>query len=330
MKYPIKSNWISFENSSKEHIYRIINHFSGDEYEVEENVIWVLERLDGTVDPIRLLMKKGLSREQAGVQIEVFEDCGFVRTSYRIKNEERAYIRTLIMFKDSTKYETVSKIFMTLIILATFWGVHLIISNIFTCWGKVIFYDALDDKIMVWLGLITGVLVGGALHEVSHAISAMAFSGKVMEFGISFKGLPALYTMMDMDGISTRLGKIQTILAGVEMNLIIAGISFWIGTKDFSCMGIFFIMALVNLELAIANLLFIEGLDGMQIMDLILPGDDMVENAKRLRKDIELRKKVFYRNETGKIRVCAAYMLGATKLIYPLLIIFNFVILLGW
>ncbi len=89
-------------------------------------------------------------------------------------------------------------------------------------------------------------------------------------------------------------------------------------------------MAITNLELALINILFIEGLDGMNAMELILGKTDLVDEYKVLLKKSKKKRKKGLLVERDNLETRLLEIIGVTRLIYPALILFNLCMVFGW
>ena len=180
-----------------------------------------------------------------------------------------------------------------------------------------------------WLGILIGVVVGVLFHELNHAIACCAFDGPVMEFGLTFRGFPAAYTMMDESRLS-RCGQLITYLAGVQANFMIAAISIYLYYHIGAFPSIFVAVALVNLELALVNLLFMEGLDGSNAISILLGVSDIYEKCRENLLKSGMKTESGSVSESEKTMVCMYRIFSLSKLIYPLLILFNLCVAGGW
>lgn len=178
-------------------------------------------------------------------------------------------MRTVIKIYNSSKYQKIAIVLLGLIIAAF---IPVMCAGYRSAYRIFVDYDLINfhgQEGSVWLGIVIGGVWGMVFHEINHAIACCAFGGKVMEFGITFRGFPAAYTLLDYKKIS-RLEQVTTDLAGVSANLMISAMSMWVFCHVGSYMITFIMVATVNLELALVNLLFIEGIDGCNAITKLL------------------------------------------------------------
>ena len=131
------------------------------------------------------------------------------------------------------------------------------------------------------LGGILGLLAGLFLHELAHAMACMAYGGYVFEIGVMLKLVfPGAYVMMDTRPITGRLKRAQVSAAGIEANLLLAGLALFCAVHFPGSSLSLFYTALFNTELALVNLLLVDGLDGAGIMAELLGLDSLSDAVK--------------------------------------------------
>jgi len=329
MNYPVKSNWISYKRSRRDGSYRVENHLSMEFYIMTREEIEFVNCLDGYVDPYDILINDfGYSRRMAEFYLMELRDEGIIR--YDNKIDGMPLMRTLIKIYNSKKYKRISVI-LTLALLLGF--IPMLTLAVFS-WNSIrrdcIYFEFDAASIQYWMGFLFGISAGLIIHEIAHATSCIAFNGKVMEFGVMFRGFPAAYTMMDTDMISFRMGKIITDLAGVMTNIVLASGSIFLASLLTDYVTFFGTVALLNVELALVNLLMASGLDGYNAMEQILGMECIVESGKSFIKRYKAIKKLLRVSESERAFVPVIYIMRATKLIYPGLILFNICMVFGW
>lgn len=326
MRYPIKCNWISYEPGSRDKEYVVMNHLADMVYIVDEEDIRFIEKLDGKTDPARLL--QGYSRNEIRSYLEQLEDMDLIRNSRAVV--EGSHMWTVHIVKNNIRYQTFAKVINWFFMLSVFPLLYLAWNTI----NKELFYLYFMGTSGMWVtigGYVFGLISGMVLHELGHAISCTAYGGNVMEFGLMWEEFPGAYTLIDPKSIKRRMNRIQTYLAGVEVNFILAALYAIImcytaeAWKDGT--GFWMEAAFVNLILGFMNILMIDGVDGMKIMQEIIGDDDLIDSTQRVLKD--RRKRVaLAESECGNIKLLAARLFGLTRVIYPLVIIMNFVIII--
>lgn len=329
MKYPVKSNWIYYKRNRRTGKYKLTNCLFGESYEVEQSDIEFLESLNGKVDPRKILINEyGMTRQEADHYVDVLVENGIVRTSNKIKTGRFSSLITLIKIKNCDKYRTAAIVLLLLFLLAF---IPLMCIG-FISGRKMLNMPLQAEENIVFhvcLGVFIGLIVGIILHEAAHAVSAIAFGGKVMEFGIAFGGLPSLYTLIDDTTIKSRTGRIITNLAGIMTNFMITAgcliISVAVGRFTF----LLFMAAVLNLGLGLMNLLCIDGFDGIITLAEILGKDDARKQYQEIIKR-RWKRKTRDKSEKKKAELAVAYIFSTTRICYPILILCTVCIIMGW
>ena len=132
-------------------------------------------------------------------------------------------------------------------------------------------------------GMAISALLGTCLHEFGHAASAWGHGARVFEFGfMTYRKLifSGAYVLNDSDYVCERMGRIQTSLAGLEMNLILSAL-FFLMAEQFPVWGNFAVCgAITNLGLVGWNL-FADETDGMSAMEDILQDAHVNRSIRR-------------------------------------------------
>lgn len=121
------------------------------------------------------------------------------------------------------------------------------------------------------VGILAGMIAGLMLHELSHAASGYVYGAPIFEIGIGlFLIFPGAYVAYD-DSVIRDPGKaLHTVLAGVEMNYLFAGILLIIQFFSPFSTGILYFAALVNITMGTFNLFATGSLDGYAALCILL------------------------------------------------------------
>ena len=182
-------------------------------------------------------------------------------------------------------------------------------------------------------GIVCGILLGSLLHETGHAISTLSYGGKLYEAGVSITHillLGAYILSSDSDNLPLQK-RIQVFAAGIEMNAILSGVSFFL-VPVFPQLGdFFFCMAWVNLMLMLVNLIVISGNDGCKILSVIFgKGADIVDVAKEYISTDYKRKYLLAQGFTGKVTLASYYIIIILQIATPVLILASIVEVIAW
>ncbi len=62
------------------------------------------------------------------------------------------------------------------------------------------------------LGIAVGLVTGGVMHEISHAMACLAYGGRFIEGGLMWRNLlPGAYCMIDDTTVSTRNNRLKRV-----------------------------------------------------------------------------------------------------------------------
>lgn len=173
-------------------------------------------------------------------------------------------------------------------------------------------------------GSIFGMLVGLLLHEVGHALAAAGYKAHLFEAGLIIGLTSGAYVALDYDNIKRRCRRIQILGAGVEMNLLLTGVSCILSVFIYSQSSFFFAIAWVNFVLAVINMLCISGLDGCSIMDELIGTKSILFNAIDFVFDKDTRRNLIKHGDiTDYVKTASSFVGVICQLAYPLLIIIN-------
>lgn len=301
------------------------NHFWDEEYEVSEGCVEFINKLDGKTNPMKILMTEGMTRREAKSFISQLEENGLIRSSKKIPYG--VGMRSLILVDKSYKYKEISTVLLFLHLMGFLPAIYTIFHYFILDIRHIYFYGA--GVWQMWIGIILGALIGMLFHELYHAISCIAFTPEgeksVLEFGLSFRGFPGAYTLMDTSFVS-KTGRIITNLAGVISNFIIAALCSYLTTVSYDFGAVFFYMCISNIELGLVNCLFVETLDGRQAIDEII---GIYSDCKKISFK-RYERANYVGREDNELNLYTSRIFMATKIIYPALLIFNIAIFLGW
>lgn len=151
-----------------------------------------------------------------------------------------------------------------------------LIAGIISCFlQRSLFYyyiDYFDDSFwMTVICIFMGFLAGLLLHELSHAASALVYGAPLFEIGVGFiLFLPCAYVIYDDSVIKNPEKALHTVLAGVEMNYLLAGTLMILQVIFPVCAGILFYPVLINMILGTVNLFATGPLDGYAALCILL------------------------------------------------------------
>ena len=173
------------------------------------------------------------------------------------------------------------------------------------------------------------------LHEAAHAVACLSDrNGRWLEAGIMIRWriIPGAYVWLDTGEIKSRMKKVQINMAGIEMNLLLAGIMMILLVNTRYGFGVLsqyrtamLYAVIMNIALVLFNISFVEGLDGEHTISEIFGGDSVVDAAKaNIRQMVrgKDRRAYFARmGINGAANLCVSAVVLGFQMVLPLLII---------
>lgn len=284
--YPKLSNWLRFQRE-RDGSCTVTDHLNKCSYTFSAPMAWFARRLDGRTDPHSL--SSHLSEREIVTFLCELDKYGLLRRSRILDASSGRLLLTLLIPKRSRGARIFHAVY-TRVLELSFLPVFLL--------GWFLFIKRLPDVSPVFpvADVIIGLLLGAALHELSHAFACLAYGGEVFESGIHL-GFPnfGAYVLIEMGMIEDPLKRVGIDAAGVEMNLLLAGVALLLSVLPGRYSGDLFNLALVNTELGLMNLLLIRGLDGAGIMSELL-GIDLPGERMRLSDLVRRRPRMSLTN----------------------------------
>lgn len=331
-KFPCMSNWVTLKRTSDGVIAR--NGATDDETLLSEREARYLKSLNGDRDIFKI---KGYSRNECVKYYEHLDACLLIRDEGRTMELDGAHIHTVYIPNRKSTNSIIPKILNFLLLISflpvLFYGIYLIIDK-GVYWGDA---DAFFINMVLGYGL--GIGAGVVLHEIGHATACLSYQGKLFEVGIMTKGImPGAYVLIDDYGIDSRLKKTQINMAGIEMNLLIAGLMMIMMVKVDATSCLFrykiamYYIAIQNIFGALLNICLTEGLDGEHTISSLM-GTSVVDAAKAniLQMTTRKNRKEYFSKTgiTGVANICTSVLIMAFQLVIPMLIIANICMLIG-
>ncbi len=309
--YPVLKEGVSigtfqYEGSDTTHYY--IENADGEEFEISRRLWDALLKADGT-HPLDL---PGNGRRI----LSKLKRHGLVRTSRFVQDD--GFFNRFILFPISNRLET-GRLFFRAINAA-------LPAVAILAFAIGIYVTALEGSesgynFSWWLyyGLIILSLV---LHELGHLIAGLAYGYRISDTGILLLGIIPLgaYVAHENKKDATKAEKIQFALAGVEVNLLMAGICLLLAMQSYQWSLTFFSVANVNVILAGVNLLPASGLDGESALSAACGIDSISEVAKKWLTNKKRRQKLLRSGLPGYACFCVFSFTLISKIILWLLI----------
>ena len=288
--------------------------------EVPRALARFLARLDGKTDPYELA--PNFSREQMNKLLSMLEEMEYITTKCWNGSLLSAQI-TLLWLAQRRIPAAVRRICKALsMLLAVSWLPILILGLIQFLngnWG----YSGSGT-----LGIVLGFLLGIPLHEMAHAAICVGAGGRLVRAGVltQFILIPGAFVELDYVHLP-RSARIHTLMSGVEVNALMAGLAFLAGSQAW---GEFYTsFGLANLIFAIINLgTYFIGLDGAKALSELIGSE--LDLSLDILLDYPTRASLRKQGITGRARIAATQILSASQFAILVILILNLKEILSW
>lgn len=313
--YPMVKEGVSigtFEDDDSGVTHYYIENSNGDEFEISHRLWLALLDADGT---------KPLDLPDQGKRIlSALKRHNLIQTSRFVR--DKGILNHFIIFPFSNKFcgnpacKVINAVLPVVAILVLFLGVCFKI-----CYGAPTGYD------FNWWLYYGFAVVSLALHEAGHLVACLAFGFKVRDTGILLLGIIPIgaYVEYDNKPDAPWKEKMQLSLAGVEVNLLLAGICLLLSISDYPLSFTMTSVAKLNVVLAGINLLPAPGIDGELALSALFGVNSISEIAKEWLADKKRRKKLRHSGFPGCICLCIFFFTRFAKVLIWLLIAINII-----
>lgn len=316
--YPILQTGVKFElcdNECKEPIY-IATNSNGDEYEIDRRLYEALLNANGK----RPLNLPGKGRKL----IPVLEKYGLIQTS-RLQLYAGG-INLYTVFPIGTVSEKTTKICREINSVLPKASTMILIAGICVRMLATLLGWPVDtESVSLWVYYI-GFIVSIMLHEAGHAVSGISSGYEMRDAGILlFFILPigAYVQCVDEKKDVSKAEAIQFALAGIECNLLIAGICLLASVFKPISMTMLLI-AHSNIVLAVSNLIPRDGLDGEKALSALFEYS-IVDLAGQYLKSERYRRKLLNSGPAGYACIIILLIALFAKEILKAMYVFVFV-----
>ena len=178
----------------------------------------------------------------------------------------------------------------------------------------------------MWLGNILGIVFGVLLRELGHAFAELTYGARVFEIRIMINALlPGAYVLMYSQSVQSKMKRIQIYAAGVESNALFAGVCLLIACA-IPYAGAFLLNAAIgNIILALVNITFGGGLDGVSILSELLGIENLVEDTKKVVLNRCIRRKLRSKGMPGYALIAVSIVVQILQITIPVIIGWNIV-----
>ena len=307
LEYGVSMGTFRYHGSETIHYY--IENSNGDEFELSYRVWRALWQADGT---------KPLKLPHAGRElIPQLKKNGLIRTSRYVREDNSFFSRLILLpFGSVSKAKrqvckainaALSAASMLIFALAV---LSMVTSNVQT-----------GDDFVWWLYCCL-ILCSIGLHEVGHIISGLAYGYKIKEAGVLLvAALPVgAYVSAEENKNTTRHQMVQFSLAGIEMNLLVAGICLLVASFYYPLSFTLVCVANVNVQLAIVNSFPVAGLDGHAALSDLCGVEDISNLSKKVLLSRMRRNRLLRYGMKGYVLFCLLAFVLISKALFVLVI----------
>lgn len=313
MKYPKIIDTLLYKRIDK-NTYHVKNGITDVVYEIGTDIVRFMNKLDGKTDPF--MINTCLSDFEIEEALDFLWENELITKKKLKKIGFLTYGIPLFKVKTTKKMRIVSKI-LNFLLMVSF--VPIFIVGLYAVKDIYNMVDQSDFSYLI--GLCVGSALGVTLHECAHASAGLGYNAHLFSCGIMIGRTPGAFVELDDEHIKSSLKKAQISAAGIEMNLLLCGISMICMCLFNSALSLLGGIVFSNLLLASVNLLPIIGVDGSQIINKLI-GEDLI-----LYSDILITDKSFlshsFSNVRGLAEICLCVLTLLSQISYPILIIAN-------
>lgn len=321
MKNPMISNWIRFKRISDDE-YEIIDLLNDEIMNADAYTVWFAKQLNGQRDPYQIDVEA--SEKDIDLLLCELEDAGIIREKRFLAKSLLHLLVTVWQPRVTLNFRVVSFLINGLLLIS--WLPLLVFSILYFSDNA---YDLTSDYVIS--GSIIGLIIGLIMHEFGHLFACIAYGGRAFEVGFLFRYfIPGAYVLMNKDVIKKRMRRIQVSAAGIEMNFFLAATFLFLSAISVPLNGFFLGAAVQNVFIALLNLTFIKGFDGMTIMSELLGVDELVDRAKVITKSRKRKSHLRNCGISGRATIVLCYALRGIQVALPLLFVLNIVGVISW
>ena len=309
--YPVLKEGVSigtFRYEGSETIHYYAENADGEEFELDHELWEALLQADGT-HPLDL-------PDKGRRIIAKLKRFGLVRTS-RFVVQEDSILNRFILFpfgdkshKNNLIWRAVNAALPVAAALIFAIGVFLMTSS------------EADTSCYISWGLYYVLLaISLVLHEAGHLVAGLSYGYKISDTGILMLGIIPIgaYVAHEKKKDATKAEEIQFSLAGVEVNLLIAGVCLLVAMWNYTLSFTMVLVANLNVVIAGVNMLPASGLDGESALSAACGIDNISEVAKKWLGSKKRRRKLLSSGFAGYSCFCFfAFILLAKVILWVL------------
>lgn len=309
--YPVLKEGVSigtfqYEGSDTTHYY--IENADGEKFEISHRLWDALLQADGT---------RPLNLPNNGSRIlPKLKRLGLVRTSRFVRDD--GIFNRFILFPIGNRHRNSSLVYKAINAALPVVSVLIFAISIYLMKST----SAVTGYQFNWWLYYSLLVFSLALHEVGHLVAGLAYGYKISDTGILLLGIIPIgaYVAHENKKDASRSEKVQFALAGVEMNLLIAGICLLMAIQHYSLSLVLVSVANINVVFAGINLLPALGLDGESALSAVFGVNSISEVANKCLLNKKRRQRLLRSGFFGYACYCVFAFTLISKAILWLLI----------
>ncbi len=315
MKYPKKNHYLTFKRMNENDV-EVNNEVEDISWTMDIRTARFLYALDGRKNPYK--MDPYRSRDEVAQLLELLEEEELLDCGERIVPLGLGTVIISLWLPKVTRFSRLmgkiwNKILLFCWLPVFILGVRILLS------GK---WRGPDGDFGIFYGYLI-LAFGLLMHELGHAAASLAYGGRFYEMGIMLHYfLPGAYVMISYDNVKNRMKRAQISAAGIESNMLLAGICLCLLKMGLLDPIALLIGAFFNVMVAVSNCCLIDGLDGMGLYQEFL-GRGFLDKAWMLVRDSGGKKKIRRRGINGEITLVACYLIVIMQALLPIILLMN-------
>lgn len=319
MKYPTLEPSLSYERIN-DLGWTVTDNNSGNEQIVSTEELMFMQELDGYSDPYEIA-PPNWSDKDIKVFLNFLKENSFIKSRIN-KVGFLQFAIPLIKIKRITMKTRVVCLILNCLLLVSFFPVF--VAGCVLIFKNIDFLYTSYSYSVLTFGLLFGLIFGVVSHEAGHAVCGLSYgNSKVYEAGLIVGLFLGAYVEINSEKVKERRRRIQIAAGGIEMNLLVSGVSFII-FSFFPMLPMFFVgIGISNIVLASVNLILIASLDGSGIIDELLGTESLFFSNIEWILNRELRDAILFQGITGYIKIIACIISALFQIAYPALIILS-------
>lgn len=315
--YPVLKDGVSLGtfrfDEEPETLHYFMENPSGEQFEISRSLWTALRKADGT---------RPLALPDGGRRLlRTLKRCGVIQTSRFLRGD--GFFNQFILFCVGRRKHKQRDRRLCAALNAALPAVSLLVAILGACLLAALGPAGDGGKFSTGL-YYSLVFLSATLHEIGHAVSCLAYGGRIYHVGLLLAGvipIGAYVAHGDMDK-AAKSEKIQFSLSGAEMNLLTAGVCFLIAAC-FPVPSTLVSAGAFNVVTAGVNLLPAYGLDGETVLSTVCGIQNPGEKAGKWLFRKKYRQKLLRLGAYGRRCILAFTLSVFAKVVFLGLIGFD-------